>query len=258
MCIGNRLGMPEDCDAMDKLDPKALELLAAYRSSLDPPADAQARVWDGVGETIEHESRARRRLQQVGWVVALAAVCAGLWVFRSHLIVDTASSNERAHQAVYARQGPKSRAHLAVPTPSKQHAPVVESTAVETPQPAAEPELAKRPEVEQPQKQVRKPRAKVQPQGAGSIAEELQLVQRAEQKLHKQQYRAALGLLERHQRQFGERGQLQPEATASRVTALCSLGRRAQGKKLQQSFLTRWPTSPLRARVLAACEDPSE
>ena len=48
-------------------------------------------------------------------------------------------------------------------------------------------------------------------------------------------------------------GRLNEEATASRVVALCSLGRNREGQRWAVEFARRYPNSPLLSRVHGAC-----
>jgi hypothetical protein len=62
----------------------------------------------------------------------------------------------------------------------------------------------------------------------------------------------ALSLLDEHERAF-PRGVLVEERLATRVFALCSLGRRTEAESVAERLLRQSPSSPLRARVLQSC-----
>lgn len=63
----------------------------------------------------------------------------------------------------------------------------------------------------------------------------------------------ALGLIDRHKRLFGGRGQLEQERMASEVEALCGLGRAAAARRVAEGMLALWPDSPLGRSVRAGC-----
>jgi hypothetical protein len=56
------------------------------------------------------------------------------------------------------------------------------------------------------------------------LAEEVELLSRANQELHSRRFSAALQVLGEHQRKF-PRGKLSQERVAARIQALCGLGR---------------------------------
>jgi hypothetical protein len=64
--------------------------------------------------------------------------------------------------------------------------------------------------------------------------------------------RTALSLLEENERQFPG-ATLVEERLASKVFALCGLGRTAEARRVADAFLRAAPSSPLRARVLDSC-----
>jgi hypothetical protein len=65
----------------------------------------------------------------------------------------------------------------------------------------------------------------------------------------------ALTLLDEQDREFAS-GLLSEERAAARVIALCAAGRVAEARQNASAFTQRYPASPLRARVLAACAEP--
>jgi hypothetical protein len=64
----------------------------------------------------------------------------------------------------------------------------------------------------------------------------------------------ALALLDEQDRTF-VRGVLREERAAARVLALCAAQRTGEARQSAESFVRRYPASPLRARVLAACPE---
>jgi hypothetical protein len=87
---------------------------------------------------------------------------------------------------------------------------------------------------------------------ADSLREERALVARANAALRDGDPRAALGAVAEHARRFPD-GVLAEERTATRVVALCELGRVAEADRARASFAARWPRSVHAARVHAAC-----
>lgn len=62
----------------------------------------------------------------------------------------------------------------------------------------------------------------------------------------------ALQHLEEHARRFPH-GVMEEEREAARIVALCQVGRADEARTLAARFLSERPTSPLAARVRAAC-----
>lgn len=85
-----------------------------------------------------------------------------------------------------------------------------------------------------------------------SIARETELLAEVQRALTSGQALKALYTLDRHSEEFPT-GQLYEEATASRVVALCSVGRVQDGRRWADEFARRYPNSPLSSRVRGAC-----
>jgi len=81
------------------------------------------------------------------------------------------------------------------------------------------------------------------------LAEEVELLSRAETDLHAGRFAAALGVLDEHGRKFA-RGTLAPERRAARIQALCRLGRTAEAD-VELARLS--PGSLHEARAREAC-----
>jgi hypothetical protein len=84
------------------------------------------------------------------------------------------------------------------------------------------------------------------------VGAELALLREARRALSSGDPGRALELTDAHARAF-PRGALSEERSATRIVALCSLGRGAEGRKEAQRFLERAPDSPLAERVRTAC-----
>lgn len=101
------------------------------------------------------------------------------------------------------------------------------------------PEVA--PAVETPAKRVRR-------ENAGTVADELALIERARTALDRGNAKAALSVLGTHRRQF-PKGAFLEEAAALRASALCEAGRTEAAQKASAAFLRRYPRSVHAARV---------
>jgi len=87
---------------------------------------------------------------------------------------------------------------------------------------------------------------------AASIVQETAILASVQRAIRRGNPSSALTALEQYRVQFPA-GALQEEATASRIVALCGLGRTEEGQRLSADFLRRFPSSPLSAHVQAAC-----
>ncbi|MBZ0117581.1 MAG: hypothetical protein K8H88_11325, partial [Sandaracinaceae bacterium] len=85
-----------------------------------------------------------------------------------------------------------------------------------------------------------------------TLAEELDLLRRAQGALRANEIDTALARLDEHERRFPD-GQLQAEREAARVVALCR-GARPEARAQASRFLRERASSPLAARVRAACD----
>ncbi|HEX4338589.1 MAG TPA: hypothetical protein VH062_21940 [Polyangiaceae bacterium] len=85
-----------------------------------------------------------------------------------------------------------------------------------------------------------------------SLGAETSLLESARSALNQGNAARALALLDQHEREF-PRGALVEERLATRVFALCSMGRRADAAHVAARLLALSPASPLRARVLESC-----
>jgi hypothetical protein len=101
-----------------------------------------------------------------------------------------------------------------------------------------------------------KPTASRPPQPSpSSLAAEMRLLETARAALSGGDARRALSLIQEHEREFPA-GSLSEERRASKVFALCELGRRAEAARAAAEFLRTAPASPLRGRVLDSCAFP--
>jgi hypothetical protein len=87
---------------------------------------------------------------------------------------------------------------------------------------------------------------------ADHLAEETALLSRAQTNLHARRFGSALRLLDEHQRKFPN-GALAQERLATRVQALCALGRTSEADVDLAQLAGLSPPSPLESRAREAC-----
>jgi hypothetical protein len=138
-----------------------------------------------------------------------------------------------------------------------EHAPVqrvaAPPTAVVRPSPVPdEPAVETAPTDTIPLEVTAKTSSKPPPPSPSSLAVEMRLIETARAALSGGDARRALALLEEHEREYPA-GALVEERRASKVFALCELGRRAEATRAAAEFLKTSPSSPLRGRVLDSC-----
>ena len=85
-----------------------------------------------------------------------------------------------------------------------------------------------------------------------SIERETQLIADAQRALQRGDAGAALGVLARYDAEF-PRGALAEEASAARAVSWCKLGTKAPARQALNAFRSNFSSSPLAARVSAAC-----
>jgi RNA polymerase sigma-70 factor (ECF subfamily) len=88
--------------------------------------------------------------------------------------------------------------------------------------------------------------------GNDTLAGETRLLELARSRLKAGQAEESLRLLEQYQRAFPA-GVLGEEAAASKVVALCALGRRREAERGVTQFRSDFPHSPLHPRVASVC-----
>lgn len=85
-----------------------------------------------------------------------------------------------------------------------------------------------------------------------SIERETQLIADVQRALQRGDAEAALGVLARYDAEF-PRGALAEEASAARAVSWCKLGTKAPARQALSAFRSNFSSSPLAARVSAAC-----
>jgi outer membrane protein assembly factor BamD (BamD/ComL family) len=84
------------------------------------------------------------------------------------------------------------------------------------------------------------------------LAQEVELLSRAETELHRGRYANALRLLDDYRREFPN-GTLSQERLAARIQALCALGRQKEAEADLARLTRLSPESPQEGRARAAC-----
>jgi hypothetical protein len=120
--------------------------------------------------------------------------------------------------------------------PARAESRVAERRARETARESAEPSPAPPPSARPP----------------NGIEAETPLLQDAQRALREGRGGAALEILEKHDKTFAD-GALREERLATRVLALCNLGRTDEARAEAARFLREYPRSPLAARVKGSC-----
>lgn len=88
------------------------------------------------------------------------------------------------------------------------------------------------------------------PRHTSSLADEVLVLDTVREAMSHHAFRAALDTLAEYQREFPH-GLLEPEATALRIETLSRIGEDAQARRLGETFLLRFPASPLTSKVRA-------
>jgi hypothetical protein len=96
-------------------------------------------------------------------------------------------------------------------------------------------------------------RAEAEPQIADSLAEEAELLKRAQQAINSGNAALALALVEEHADRYPS-GVLSQERSGLRAISLCRAGAWQQGVAQARSFLQKNPVSPLSERVRSVCK----
>jgi hypothetical protein len=205
-------------------------LIRAGRSALQPTLIDRERVADAL--------RARLDAASAGPAASLAVSHGLAWSTFSALVVGLAVGGLVVARSFQSEEKPAPGVWLAAPAVSPPPPSTVQLAALPAPLPAVE----RPPAAEAARPQSRKP-------AADNLAEEVEILSRAQTELHLGGFAGALRILEEHARRF-QRGTLAPERRAARIQALCGLGRTAEA----ESELARLaPGSLHEGRAREAC-----
>ena len=85
-----------------------------------------------------------------------------------------------------------------------------------------------------------------------SVSDELRVLQQIDDAIRQRDFNGALRLLDEHDAKFPG-GQFGEECASARVLAFCGLGSTEVGHRSACAFFSRYPQSPMRARIQDAC-----
>lgn len=229
---------------LEPLDSLSKELLDAARDGHAPPAEGRERV-------------RRRVVARIGAAAfaSSAVATAGIGLTKAVAVVGVVLIGGGAgYYAMHRTPEPAATTLAAAPTisSSSSQRPVAVAS-VEAPVPPAPPASSAPPAPSvAPAASVRRPPPTPSLPAPPSIGEETSLLAGAQSALRAGDAKGALSLLERHRERYPS-GALAEEREASRVLALCKLGRVAEARSAADTFVTAHPRSPAVPRVRAAC-----
>jgi hypothetical protein len=208
----------------DSTSPAAAVLVRAGRSALQPTGTDRDRIASALRVRLDAASA---ELEPALWIAmarglagpTVAAVVVGLTV--GGLFVASSFQDREV-------TGPTSRPATTAdsPLPLAQLPPAPPAVTPASPSelqpavPAPAPSVARLPRVEQAGARGPQP-------ASDRLAEEVEIMSRAQQELHAGRFAASLRVLEEHAQKFAQ-GILAPERRATRIQALCGLGRSAE------------------------------
>jgi RNA polymerase sigma-70 factor (ECF subfamily) len=218
------------------LGPEAQQLIQAGRSALRPSVADRERIAAAL--------RARGGLFPEP---ALAAPARLGWAHVSATVVGLGAVGLFVASGAWERTAPPAPA---VPPPAPVSASLVSAPADGA---RVSESTASLPAVEPTHTVGAKPKRAAAKPPADRLAEEVDILSRAQAEMHAGRFGGALTLIEQHARSF-PRGTLAPERRAARVQALCALGQRTEA----DAELTRLaPGSLHEARAREACTVPA-
>lgn len=248
---------------MTDLDPDTRALLDAARAGDDPSEDDRRRVKRALAASVAagvafgaaREAAASLPTGAVASAASGTVAKVGLW-----LSLGLAAGLATSGSLVAISQSTRSATDALATSPTPQQ--VAPRSATEAATEAAPPSLAPAgvPVTEAPVGVTSAPTAAATPATraeprsapASTLAVETALIESARAALGRGDAVAALRVLDEHEQRFPQ-GALVEERLASRVFALCGLGRRADASRAAAELLRRAPASPLRGRVQASC-----
>jgi hypothetical protein len=253
------------------MSPESRAFLERVRDAEAPDPDAERRVLAAVRASVAAGAAATAadsaRPPVTGAVAPIKLGVLGVWLLAGGLIVlpPPALPPSEPH-ATRTPAAPESAPHAA----DRSSAPAADEAgalAVSPESPASRArgrapaslgeERSSAPAVDEPGALAvspQSPASRAQPRARGrapaSLREELELLARVQAALRRGDAATALRDLDQH-RTLDE--QLLGERAAARVLALCSLGRKAEGRRVRAELMQREPTSPHRSALERAC-----
>lgn len=259
-------GESEEGEGEAGLDAQARAILRAFRAAEELPPPVSARVWARVAASTAEETRGsagpvRSRRAEWGWAaVAVCAAAAVLLAARAGLLGPVDETNSGA-AAVYG-EGQRAGPTLTEPRPLR---------AEEAASAAGEDELVEDAVVIDngginnnnggdpvtPAKPAGEGRGRgrgdrAAPAPVSTLAQEAELLGRAQAAIQGGRAEEALGLLQGHAQRFPA-GMLGEEREALEALALCAAGRVTEGRGAAKAFLKGHAGSALAERVRKGC-----
>lgn len=218
----------------DGLSPETRALIAAARDAHEPTAAERKRVLEGL--------EAKLAAGVVATSFASTAYAAATKVIVGVVVAGGLSLG--AMQAFQPAE-PKTVSSVTPAVAPEVHEPVLEPDDEIAPA-VPDASLAEE-DVDMPGRAARRPRRR-----APTLSEETALLREVNGAINRGDGARALALLAQYDRRF-KGGRLWPERSAARVLALCLAGRRAAAEAEAARFVSRWPRSPLLARLHDSC-----
>jgi hypothetical protein len=187
-------------------------LVSAGRSALRPTFIDRERIADALRVRLDAASSGLRPAASLAMSHGLA------WPTVSSLLMALALGGFVVAGAFQTRETPAPAVWLAAPVEPPSPPPNVQPVALPAPLPVVE----RPPASVAAREQARRP-------ASDGLAEEVEILSRAQTELHAGSVAGALQTLEEHARRF-PRGTLAPERRAARIQALCGLGRAAEAQ----------------------------
>jgi len=240
---------------MTDLDPEARRILALARSARTPTAADKRRVALSLGVmtaasglTVAHAAETASAVKSGSMLASVK-----LWIGGGALVLATAGG----FVALSKPQPTASKATPAASTAAPAAAPVTEAPSA----PLVTELAAVDPARSVPGRSVLPPRATraaangraaSSRKAADTLAQELDLLHRAQSAWRGREPAEALSLLDEHASKY-PRSELRLERGALKVLTLCELGRERAASRLARALLRRAPNSPARAAIEESC-----
>jgi hypothetical protein len=241
---------------MTDLSPESKALIELAREDDEPSVVDRARVRRALGASLATglavSSAASAAAGATAKAAGASAGLAGSLKIAMWVGVGMAVGALTTTTALVALRGPAAESTSAARPAPREASPIVKVPPPVHEAPAEEPadttiiplEVTSKPTALRPP-----------PPSPSSLAAEMRLLETARAALSGGDARRALSLIQEHEREFPA-GSLSEERRASKVFALCELGRRAEAARAAAEFLRTAPASPLRGRVLDSCAFP--
>jgi hypothetical protein len=237
-------------EASMKPEPELSALIDLARHGDEPNEDDRRRVTSRVAERLALGAGvgvAAFSLSRFGWATSLKT-----WGIAAVALAGAGSG-------AYLLNQPSAAPQASVVRPAVQAPHASNPVALPVAEPEPQVEKSEAPRVEAPAP--RRERPSVPPTASvvepGRLARETAALRAANEALRSGAAARSLSLLDAFAKEFPG-GVLTEEALATRVSALCALGRVSEARAVGTRFVQRYPRSPVAARVRGSCAMPKE